>query len=104
MAGWIIIRAPGAPPGATRHRTLAAGDRVDLGGAAPTKAPERPLPPGGQGQGPVSQPAGRDEYLYMVTRSLDPGEGRARWTMRWTPALNTFAITFGDRWPAAETY
>ncbi len=43
--------------------------------------------------------------LYLVTRSLDPtGHGRARWTMRWKPALNAFAITFGDRFPAAETY
>jgi hypothetical protein len=23
---------------------------------------------------------------------------------RWKPALNAFAITFADRWPAAETY
>jgi putative transposase len=43
--------------------------------------------------------------LYLVTRSLDPtGRGKARWTMRWKPALNAFAITFADRWPAAETY
>ena len=43
--------------------------------------------------------------LYLVTRSLDPtGAGRARWTMRWKPALNAFAITFNDRFPAAETY
>ena len=43
--------------------------------------------------------------LYLVTRSLDPtGVGGARWTMRWKPALNAFAITFGDRFPAAETY
>ena len=43
--------------------------------------------------------------LYLVTRSLDPtGAGRARWAMRWKPAINAFAITFGDRWPAAETY
>jgi putative transposase len=43
--------------------------------------------------------------LYLVTRSLDPtGEGRARWTMRWKPALNAFAITFQDRWPNAESY
>ena len=43
--------------------------------------------------------------LYLVTRSLDPtGQGRTRWTMRWKPALNAFAITFHDRWPAAETY
>jgi putative transposase len=24
--------------------------------------------------------------------------------MRWKPVINAFAITFGDRWPAAETY
>jgi transposase-like protein len=43
--------------------------------------------------------------LYLVTRSLDPtGTGQARWAMRWKPALNAFAITFGDRFPAAETY
>ena len=43
--------------------------------------------------------------LYLVTRSLDPtGTGRTRWTMRWKPALNAFAITFADRFPVAETY
>ncbi len=43
--------------------------------------------------------------LYLVTRSLDPtGTGRTRWAMRWKPALNAFAVTFGDRFPAAETY
>jgi hypothetical protein len=36
--------------------------------------------------------------LYLVTRSLDPtGQGRARWTMRWKPVLNAFAITFADQ-------
>jgi transposase-like protein len=43
--------------------------------------------------------------LYLVTRSLDPtGTGRTRWTMRWKPALNAFAITFADRFPDAEKY
>src|SRR5215467_5256997 len=43
--------------------------------------------------------------LYLVTRSMDPtGTGKTRWAMRWKPALNAFAITFGDRFPAAETY
>jgi hypothetical protein len=43
--------------------------------------------------------------LYLVTRSLDPtGRGRARWAIRWKPALNAFSITFADRFPAAETY
>ncbi len=43
--------------------------------------------------------------LYLVTRSLDPtGTGRTKWAIRWKPALNAFAITFGDRFPAAETY
>jgi transposase-like protein len=36
--------------------------------------------------------------LYLVTRSLDPtGKGRARWAIRWKPALNAFAITFEGR-------
>jgi hypothetical protein len=43
--------------------------------------------------------------LYLVTRSLDPtGTGRTRWTMRWKPVIDAFAITFSDRWPGAETY
>jgi putative transposase len=43
--------------------------------------------------------------LYLVTRSLDPtGQGKARWAMRWKPALNAFAITFGDRFPDPEAY
>jgi putative transposase len=43
--------------------------------------------------------------LYLVTCSLDPtGAGRTRWTMRWKPALKAFAITFADRFSAAETY
>lgn len=43
--------------------------------------------------------------LYLVTRSLDPtGHGRARWTISWKLVLNAFAITFADRFPAAETY
>ena len=43
--------------------------------------------------------------LYLVTRSLHPtGQGRTRWTMRRKTALNAFAITFADCWPAAETY
>jgi putative transposase len=43
--------------------------------------------------------------LYLVTRSLDPtGKGAARWMVRWKPVINAFAITFGDRWPVAETY
>ena len=36
--------------------------------------------------------------LYLATRSLDPtGRGRARWVMRWKPALNAFAVSFEGR-------
>ena len=36
--------------------------------------------------------------LYLVTRSLDPtGKGRARWIIRWKPALNAFAINYPGR-------
>ena len=39
--------------------------------------------------------------LYLTVRSLDPtGRGRIKWAARWKPALNAFAITFADRWPA----
>jgi hypothetical protein len=66
---------------------------------------ERPLPAGGQGPRPLSisyveSRTGQAalKCLYLVTRSLDPtGTGRTRWAMRWKPALNAFAITFGDR-------
>ena len=38
--------------------------------------------------------------LYLTVRSLDPtGRGQVKWTARWKPALNAFAITFADRWP-----
>ncbi|GAA1780169.1 hypothetical protein GCM10009811_01830 [Nostocoides veronense] len=43
------------------------------------------------------------KVLYLVTRGMDPkGTGQARWTIRWKPALNAFAVTFADRIPAAE--
>jgi transposase-like protein len=43
--------------------------------------------------------------LYLVTRSPGPtGKGRVRWAARPKPALNAFAITFADRFPAAENY
>jgi putative transposase len=36
--------------------------------------------------------------LYLTIRSLDPtGRGRSRWTNRWKPALNAFAVTFEGR-------
>ena len=36
--------------------------------------------------------------VYLVTRSLDPTRrGKARWAMRWKPALNAFALTFEGR-------
>ena len=36
--------------------------------------------------------------LYLAITILDPtGRGRQRWTNRWKPALNAFAITFDGR-------
>ena len=36
--------------------------------------------------------------VYMAVMALDPtGKGRARWTQRWTSALNAFDITFNGR-------
>jgi hypothetical protein len=58
---------------------------------------------GGDTEGsPTEQAASK--CIYLVTRSRDPtGVGKTRWTMRWKPAINAFAITSGDRFPAAET-
>ena len=33
-----------------------------------------------------------------------PSAGRARWAKGWKPLLHASAITFGNRFPAAETY
>ena len=56
---------------------------------------------GARGHFPTEQAALKT--LYLVTRGMDPkGTGQARWTMRWKPALNAFAVTFADRMPAAE--
>ncbi len=69
------------------------------------RVPQRPLPPGGQGPGPLPDRAGRVEVSVPCHQIPRPHRTRrARWTMRWKPALNAFAITFADRWPAAETY
>jgi transposase-like protein len=36
--------------------------------------------------------------LYLTIRGLDPtGRGRQRWSNRWKPALNAFAVTFEGR-------
>ena len=40
------------------------------------------------------------KFMYLTVRSLDPsGAGARRWMTRWKPALNAFAIVFGDRLP-----
>jgi hypothetical protein len=48
----------------------------------------------GRGLGCVRRPGRREVGQPCSTR---PGRGRTRWTMRWKPALNAFAITFSDR-------
>ena len=36
--------------------------------------------------------------VYMAIMSLDPtGKGRQRWSNRWKPALNAFAVAFPGR-------
>jgi len=38
--------------------------------------------------------------VYLALMSLDPsGRGRQRWTNRWKPALNAFAVAFPGRLP-----
>ena len=43
--------------------------------------------------------------LYLVTRSLDPtGTGRTRWTMRWKPVIDAFAITFSPEFRRSRAH
>jgi hypothetical protein len=45
----------------------------------------------------------RDDGKVKTRLVPDPIRGPVV-TQRWKPVLNAFAITFGDRWPDAETY
>lgn len=53
--------------------------------------------------GPILRAGRALKCLYLVTRSLDPtGVGRARWMMRWKPALKASPITIGDPIPGSR--
>jgi hypothetical protein len=52
---------------------------------------------------PLCQDAARGAALGLVEAGPVCGLSEES-AMRWKPALNAFAITFGDRFPAAETY
>jgi hypothetical protein len=56
---------------------------------------ERPDPPRGTRPRAFSDRASRAQVPPPVTRSLDPTDrDRAKWAVRWKPALNAFAVTF----------
>lgn len=62
------------------------------------REPERPLPAAVRARSHFPTDQAALKWIYLVARSLDPtGRGRARWAMRWKPALNAFAITFEGR-------
>ena len=62
------------------------------------RKPQRPLPASDQGSRALPDRAGRAELPLPGHPIPRPGrEGRARWAMRWKPALNAFAITFAGR-------
>lgn len=51
-----------------------------------------------QARGHFPNEAATIKCLYLVTRSLDPTDGKtARWVMKRKPALNAFAITLAAR-------
>lgn len=89
-------------PNAIHHANTQATALIVRQAQDNDRVAERPLPPSDPSTGHFPTEQAALNCLYLVTRSLDPtGRGRARWTMRWKPALNAFAITFTDRWPAA---
>ena len=66
---------------------------------------ERPLPAGGQGPRPLPDRAGGAKVPlpgHPLPRPDRPGQGPVGDAVETGP--NAFAITFGDRFPAAETY
>jgi transposase-like protein len=69
------------------------------------ESPQRSLPAGYPRTRALPSRASRDEVPVPCNPQPGPDwNGPRRWMMRWKPAINAFAITFGDRWPAAETY
>jgi len=79
----------GDPPGPVLHER----DR-----STPATAGRSPS----AGTSPPSRPPSR-RCTWSPAASTRKAAGQARWTMRWKPALNAFAVTFADRMPAAET-
>jgi putative transposase len=89
-------REPGPRVILVRCRTVAEVDSIESLNARYRRAI--------QGPGPFSDRAGGAKVPVPGPPVLDPtGTGQTRWTTRWKPALNAFAITFNDRFPAAET-
>jgi putative transposase len=95
----VLLGGVRAVPG-VRRADQAGGlhderDRVD----------QCPLPAAVRARGHFPNEAAALKCLYLVTTYLDPtGGGRARWVMRWKPALNAFAITFAGRFERTTHY
>ena len=89
----------GTTPGPSSCRSSTTTSRSGASSAAPTpSSPSTPATAAPSGPRALPHRAGRPEVPLPVTRSLDPtGRGKARWAMRWKPALNAFAITFEGR-------
>jgi hypothetical protein len=53
---------------------------------------------------PAIRQVNQDRHRVSRDVSHDRQHCRQAEGIRWKPTLNAFAITFGDRFPAAETY
>ena len=86
--GVARVRAvPPVRPGNPSDRVLNERHRIT----------QRPDPSRCPGERPFPQRASRPQ-MYLAVRALNPtGKGRARWVMRWKPALNAFSIAFEGR-------
>jgi hypothetical protein len=71
-------------------------------GTGTVDVPSGPRAIRARGQFPTEQAALK--CLYLATGSPDPtGNGKARWAIRWKPAVNAFAITFAGRIVSSTT-
>jgi len=73
------------------RRVICSTNAIESLNARYRRAPSEP-------EDPFPNDTAALKCLYLATRALDPtGRGRARWAMRWKPALNAFAIAFEGR-------
>jgi hypothetical protein len=83
--------------------SIAGNTSAALGCACPRFGTQDPASADPRRRDQSVRSCGLKPLLRCCGRVLAP-DSRNRWTMRWRPVIDAFAITFGDPRPGAETY